>query len=155
MPADIPVVAVIALALATVLLLFGLMAIRLPSTPVAAVCEGTAHGGFAFAGLVVLYFVVPRFKRLFEDFGTELPAMTKWVIGISDLTVNYWYILLFLLLVATAIDVLAFVAFHRHPENRFVARIFSAGITFLLLAQGMIGAGALAISLARVLDTLS
>lgn len=31
-----------------------------------------------------MLFIIPRFKRIFEDFGTELPAFTELVVGISD-----------------------------------------------------------------------
>jgi type IV pilus assembly protein PilC len=37
--------------------------------------------------------IVPSFKKIFDDFGSELPAMTQTLINISDLTVNYWYLI--------------------------------------------------------------
>lgn len=33
----------------------------------------------------VMLFIIPRFKSIFEDFGTDLPVMTEMVIRISDL----------------------------------------------------------------------
>ena len=35
--------------------------------------------------------IVPAFIKIFEDFGTELPAMTILLIGVSNFAVNYWY----------------------------------------------------------------
>jgi type II secretory pathway component PulF len=48
-----------------------------------------------FMGLVtsfVMYYIIPKFKKIFDDFGTELPGMTVLLIKISDRIVNYWYI---------------------------------------------------------------
>jgi general secretion pathway protein F len=32
----------------------------------------------------MMYVIIPKFKKIFEDFGTELPEVTKWVINVSD-----------------------------------------------------------------------
>ena len=40
----------------------------------------------------LMYFIVPKFKRIFDDFGTELPGMTVALIHGSDAVVNYWYL---------------------------------------------------------------
>jgi type IV pilus assembly protein PilC len=37
--------------------------------------------------------IVPQFKKIFDDFGSELPGMTQTLINISNLTVNYWYLI--------------------------------------------------------------
>jgi len=37
--------------------------------------------------------IVPQFKKIFDDFGSELPPMTQTLINISNLTVNYWYLI--------------------------------------------------------------
>ena len=37
--------------------------------------------------------IVPAFKTIFEDFGTELPAMTQLLIDLSSLIVGYWYMI--------------------------------------------------------------
>jgi type IV pilus assembly protein PilC len=37
--------------------------------------------------------IVPQFKKIFEDFGSELPPMTQVLIDISNFTVNYWYLI--------------------------------------------------------------
>ena len=154
MSTDQPVVALFALAPVVLLLVFGMTAILLRSTLWAAICEAIAHGGFAFGSVLTFYFVIPRFKKVFEDFGVELPVMTKFLIGVSDLTVNYWYIFLFLIVAGTAIDVLAFVAFHRNKEIRYAARIFSGFVTLILLAQGATCATALLATQAKLMQDL-
>jgi type IV pilus assembly protein PilC len=37
--------------------------------------------------------IVPQFKKIFDDFDSELPAMTQTLINVSNLTVNYWYLI--------------------------------------------------------------
>ncbi|MBM4058500.1 MAG: type II secretion system F family protein, partial [Planctomycetes bacterium] len=37
--------------------------------------------------------IVPQFKKIFDDFDSELPAMTQTLIDISNFTVNFWYLL--------------------------------------------------------------
>jgi len=51
----------------------------------------------------VMYFIVPKFKKIFEDFNTELPNATQALISVSDSIVVYWYILIPLPLAALAV----------------------------------------------------
>jgi len=37
--------------------------------------------------------IVPTFKTIFEDFGTELPAATQLLISVSNATASYWYVI--------------------------------------------------------------
>ncbi len=49
------------------------------------------------AGLVVsllMLFVIPQFEKLFENFGSELPAFTKIVVGMSRWMQEWWFLLL-------------------------------------------------------------
>jgi type IV pilus assembly protein PilC len=49
-------------------------------------------GGFALLVLVALVaFLVPVFAGVFEDFGGELPAITKVTVGLSDFVTGKWY----------------------------------------------------------------
>jgi len=41
----------------------------------------------------IMYSIVPSFVTIFEDFEVELPAMTILLMTISELTVNYWYLI--------------------------------------------------------------
>ena len=41
----------------------------------------------------IMISIVPQFKKIFDDFGSELPPMTQTLITISNLTVNYWYLI--------------------------------------------------------------
>jgi len=40
---------------------------------------------------VIMIFVIPAFKELFEGFGANLPAPTVFLMTISDFFVTYWY----------------------------------------------------------------
>jgi len=43
---------------------------------------------------VLLIFVVPQFEEVFKGFGADLPAFTKFIVGISRFMVGYWWLLL-------------------------------------------------------------
>jgi type IV pilus assembly protein PilC len=40
----------------------------------------------------IMYSIIPKFKKIFEGFGVELPEITKLLIACSDAVVNYWYL---------------------------------------------------------------
>jgi type IV pilus assembly protein PilC len=42
---------------------------------------------------VIMLFVVPAFKSVFESFGADLPGPTLMVMAISDIFVSYWYLI--------------------------------------------------------------
>jgi len=42
---------------------------------------------------VIMIFVVPAFKQVFSSFGSDLPAPTLVVIGISEFFVAYWWLI--------------------------------------------------------------
>jgi len=49
---------------------------------------------FAVGILVfIMWRIVPSFQKIFKDFGTELPPMTKVLILVSDAVVHYWFLL--------------------------------------------------------------
>ena len=43
---------------------------------------------------VIMIFVIPAFKELFEGFGASLPAPTLILMNISDFFVKYWYLII-------------------------------------------------------------
>src|ERR687896_2260895 len=52
-------------------------------------------GGFALIVLVALVaFLVPVFEKIFEDFGGDLPAITKFTVFLSHLFTQRWYVLI-------------------------------------------------------------
>lgn len=60
---------------------------------------------FCFATLVLLalvFFVLPKFKGIFETMGLELPLSTKLMLNSSDYMRDYWYVAL-IVIVGTAV----------------------------------------------------
>jgi type IV pilus assembly protein PilC len=55
--------------------------------PCAVITVATLIVGF------IMYYIIPKFKKIFADFGTELPAITEMLITISDWVVNYFYLI--------------------------------------------------------------
>lgn len=43
--------------------------------------------------VAIMKFIVPKFKQIFDDFDSELPAMTEWLIWVSDIVINYFFLL--------------------------------------------------------------
>lgn len=42
---------------------------------------------------ILLIFVVPQFKTLFEGFGAELPAFTQLIVKLSEFAVAWWWVM--------------------------------------------------------------
>jgi type IV pilus assembly protein PilC len=61
---------------------------------------------------VLLIFVVPQFKMVFNSFGADLPAFTLMVLGLSEFVVSYWWAILFGAIGAG----MAFMQFYRRSE---------------------------------------
>jgi type IV pilus assembly protein PilC len=40
---------------------------------------------------ILMIFVVPEFAKLFQGFGADLPAMTKFVVSLSEIFQHYWW----------------------------------------------------------------
>src|SRR5918996_1395357 len=52
-------------------------------------------GGFAITVLVALVtFLVPVFEKIFDDFGGELPAITKFTVWLSHMFTQRWYVMI-------------------------------------------------------------
>ena len=82
----------------------------------------------AAALTIVNLFVIPQFAKVYEGFGAQLPAITRWLIGFSNFCVNYWWLLLAIVVGA----ILAFRAWvataaGRYAWDRFKLRVPIAG----------------------------
>lgn len=62
----------------------------------------------------LLTFVMPMFVSMFEESGTDLPGVTKLVLGISGAITNYWYIII--LVVGTIVFFIK--AYIKSPKGR-------------------------------------
>lgn len=53
--------------------------------------------GMLVVGVILMIFVIPRLTSLYSEFGAELPLPTRILIGISNLMLKFWPILILLL----------------------------------------------------------
>jgi type IV pilus assembly protein PilC len=52
-------------------------------------------GGFAIVVLIALVtFLVPVFEKIFDDFGGDLPAITKFTVWLSHMFTGRWYVMI-------------------------------------------------------------
>jgi type IV pilus assembly protein PilC len=68
---------------------------------------------FSFAGIVLIAmvaFLIPVFEKTFKEFGSDLPPITKFTVGLSHLITGQWYLLI-------GAVVLALVAFRRWKRS--------------------------------------
>jgi MSHA biogenesis protein MshG len=77
---------------------------------------------------VINLFVIPAFAKVYEGFGAKLPLVTLWLIGFSNFTVDYWWLVLGLI-VGSAVAFKLWVATPagRYGWDRFKLRIPIAG----------------------------
>jgi type II secretory pathway component PulF len=60
----------------------------------------------AFGLLTLMYImlkIVPSFEKIFRDFGSQLPDATHWLIRVSNLSIEYWYLTFPLYLLGPAV----------------------------------------------------
>lgn len=58
-------------------------------------------GAMVVIVILMLVFVVPQLKAVFSDMGSELPIITRIVLGTSDIIRKYWYIFVIILVGGT------------------------------------------------------
>jgi type IV pilus assembly protein PilC len=69
---------------------------------------------------VLLVFVVPQFRQVFESFGADLPAFTKLILAGSDFMIAYWWLML--LIVVGVISAFIFFKKRSPPFAHFLDR---------------------------------
>lgn len=52
--------------------------------------------GMTAVGIVMMVWVVPKLTAIISETGGELPLATRLLIGLSDLLINYWWLLIIL-----------------------------------------------------------
>ena len=76
----------------------------------------------------IMISIVPQFKKIFDDFGSELPGMTETLINISNLTVNYWYLLpLFPIALVLVIKAIKLIPYGRFGWDLFLLKVIIFG----------------------------
>jgi len=64
---------------------------------------------------ILMIFVIPVFSEMFSSFGAELPGPTKIAMAISDLFVEYWYVVLF----APFVLIWSIKAIYKTPQGHY------------------------------------
>jgi type IV pilus assembly protein PilC len=59
----------------------------------ALIYPGVVVSAAAIVSSILLIFVIPTFAELFSDFGSTLPAPTRWVMALSSFMVGYWHVI--------------------------------------------------------------
>ena len=91
-------------------------------------------------------FVVPQFAKMFEDMGTEMPAMTAMIMAFSDFIIHKWYIVI--LVVAVLVFAISMFA---KSEN---GQAFFGRLSLKLPIFGKLVAKSTSASFARTISTL-
>ncbi len=94
----------------------------------------------------IMYWIIPKFKEIFTDFGVPLPAPTILLIAISNWVVSYWYLI-------PAIPVGFFLMYKIIRKNRTGAYILDR-ITLKIPILGKIASKSAVARMARTLGTL-
>ena len=117
--------------LATLIVVVGVGCVAASSdkTIVAITSEAIGRGVMCIAFCLGMYALVPSHKALFLGFGTELPAITHVLFGISDSVVLHPISLFSLFLIASVTDVAFVFLLHRNEDTRSVAKCLSGSIT--------------------------
>lgn len=92
---------------------------------------------------VLITWVIPKFKELFDAFGQTLPLPTRILIFVSDFCSQWWWVIL----VALGIGVFSFIRSLKDPAFRLKVDAF-------LLRLPVIGSMLLKVELARMAMTL-
>lgn len=96
--------------------------------------------------MVMSVFVVPQFASMFESMGSELPGITKFVMGISNFLRKQWYLVV---LMIAAIPVV-----YKVIDSNEQGQIFLAKVKIKLPMFGKLVVKSASASFARTLSTL-
>jgi len=106
---------------------------NVPLSTVALVGTGVTvviHAVLLFGAVFVLIWIVPRFKEMFADMRIELPALTLFLITMSDWLKNYWYLAFFPGVISLlAVDALVYWALARRRRTWVLSALWFVAVT--------------------------
>lgn len=83
----------------------------------------------------LMYYIIPKFKAIFEDFDVQLPPASIALIEVSDFSVDWWFLLLPVLLAFVMLSLFVGECYRRGGQNlslpwftRWFPRLDTAGI---------------------------
>lgn len=71
-------------------------------------------GAALLMGIFMLAFILPQFVGIFDQFGGELPALTRFFVTLSNLFGKYWYIFLGIIVLL----VMGFMSYIKTPSGK-------------------------------------
>jgi type IV pilus assembly protein PilC len=74
--------------------------------------------------LLMIFFIIPKFKTFLDDFGTELPLITQIIVGIASFCTAHWKILL----LAAVGAIVGLMAWGSTPQGRYMLDKFKMRI---------------------------
>jgi len=90
------------------------------------------HGFIPASWAVIALFVAPRFRLIFDQLGSEIPAATRLLFNTFDLIQAYFHVYLLLVIFALTIDGAIYYCLFR-AAGKWPAKIWSL---LVLLSQG-------------------
>jgi hypothetical protein len=122
-----------------------LRAIAAPKRPIwlSTLLSVVCHAMVLAVPILVLLVVVPKFKKVFEDFAIKLPWVSEIAIDLSDWMLDFWFIVPFALAPLLVSDLAVLYLLRRQENTRVLARLWFYLIMLFVLA----GCGALVVAL--------
>ena len=85
--------------------------------------------------ILVLYYIVPKFKQIFEEMGADLPTPTKVLVAASNAITNYFFwVLGGIIIVAIVVRQASKVPFFGRMINRIQLKLPAFGLLFRKIA---------------------
>jgi type IV pilus assembly protein PilC len=117
---------------------------------------GKVKGAMVYPGIVLvgmvgvmalmMLFVVPKISSLYKEFDAALPFSTQIVIGISNFMINFWWIVIAMVVGA----IFGVRAFFRHPDGR----AWWDGISYKVPIMGPLSKNMMITELTRTMSLL-
>lgn len=113
-----------------------------------AVILSVFHGSLWILLLGMMLWYVPSFGKIFKEFEVALPAMTELAISASYFSINFWYAVVFAVMVLAAADLMLLYAMYLHPK---LAALRWLWLTLMLFAPfGLIALTVLAMNIPMI-----
>jgi type IV pilus assembly protein PilC len=96
---------------------------------------------------ILLIFVIPSFERLFQNFGADLPTLTRWIVDLSRWFTEWWW-MFFMILIGSIVGILF--AYKRSEKMQY----FFDHVVLKLPIFGVVIKKAIIARFARTLSTM-
>ena len=103
--------------------------------------------GAVVVGSILLIFVIPSFERLFQNFGADLPTLTRWIVDLSRWFTEWWW-MFFMILVGSIVGIVF--TYRRSVKMQF----FFDRVVLILPIFGTVIRKAIIARFARTLSTM-